>query len=86
MHFRRLHLALAILLLAALPLSAQVQKAAEAWTEWETISPGERRVHRLDAEEPDHRVNHVPVSQDGAERAVVSCKIIRWTSCSRWLR
>ena len=39
MHFRRLHLALGILLLAALPLSAQAQKAAEAWTEWETISP-----------------------------------------------
>ena len=39
MYFRRLHLALAILLLTALPLSAQVQKTAEAWTEWETISP-----------------------------------------------
>lgn len=39
MHFRRLHLALAILLLNALPLSAQVQKTAGAWTEWETISP-----------------------------------------------
>lgn len=39
MHFRRLHLALGILLLVALPLSAQVQKAGEAWTEWETISP-----------------------------------------------
>lgn len=37
MHFRRLHLALAILLLTALPLSVQAQK--EAWTEWETISP-----------------------------------------------
>src|SRR5215218_10399298 len=37
MHFRRLHLALAILLLTALPLSAQAQKVA--WTEWETISP-----------------------------------------------
>jgi hypothetical protein len=37
MHFRRLHLALAILLLTALPLSAQVPK--EVWTEWETISP-----------------------------------------------
>jgi hypothetical protein len=37
MHFRRLHLALAILLLTALPLSARAQK--EAWTEWETISP-----------------------------------------------
>lgn len=39
MHFRRLHLALAILLLTALPLAAQVQKTAETWTEWETINP-----------------------------------------------
>ncbi len=39
MYFRRLHLALGILLLVALPLSAQAQKPAEAWTEWETISP-----------------------------------------------
>lgn len=39
MHFRRLHLALAIALLTALPLSAQVQKPAEVWSEWETISP-----------------------------------------------
>jgi len=39
MHFRRLHLALAIVLLTALPLSAQVQKPAEAWSEWETLSP-----------------------------------------------
>ena len=39
MHFRRLHLALGILLLAALPLSAQVQKNADAFNEWETISP-----------------------------------------------
>jgi len=39
MHFRRLHLALALILLAALPLSAQVQKKADVWTEWETISP-----------------------------------------------
>jgi protein TonB len=37
MHFRRLHLALLILLLAAVPLSAQAPK--EVWTEWETISP-----------------------------------------------
>ena len=37
MHFRRLHLALAILLLTGLPLSTQAQK--QAWTEWETISP-----------------------------------------------
>lgn len=39
MHFRRLHLALAIALLTALPLSAQVQKPADAWSEWETLSP-----------------------------------------------
>ena len=39
MYFRRLHLALGILLLIALPLSAQAQKTAEAFTEWETISP-----------------------------------------------
>ena len=39
MHFRRLHLALAIALLTALPLSAQVQKPAEVWSEWETLSP-----------------------------------------------
>jgi hypothetical protein len=39
MHFRRLHLALAILLLTAPALSAQVQKTAQSWTEWETISP-----------------------------------------------
>lgn len=39
MYFRRLHLALAIALLTALPLSAQVQKPAEAWSEWETLSP-----------------------------------------------
>src|SRR5215208_3823426 len=37
MHFRRLHLALLILLLAALPLSAQAPK--EVWAEWETLSP-----------------------------------------------
>ena len=39
MYFRRLHLALAIALLTALPLSAQVQKPAAAWSEWETLSP-----------------------------------------------
>ena len=39
MQFRRLHLALAVLLLTAFPLSAQVQKAANPFTEWETISP-----------------------------------------------
>ena len=39
MYFRRLHLALAILLLSAFALSAQAQKPAEAWSEWETFSP-----------------------------------------------
>jgi outer membrane biosynthesis protein TonB len=39
MYFRRLHLALAILAVTAVTLSAQVQKPATAWTEWETISP-----------------------------------------------
>jgi protein TonB len=39
MHVRRLHFALAIFLLSALPLSAQVQKPAAAWAEWETLSP-----------------------------------------------
>jgi protein TonB len=37
MQFRRLHLALVISLLTALPVSAQVQKTV--WTDWETISP-----------------------------------------------
>ena len=37
MQFRRLHLALVISLLTALPVSAQVQKAV--WSDWETISP-----------------------------------------------
>lgn len=39
MHFRRLHLTLLTLLLAASPLSAQVQKNAGNWTDWETITP-----------------------------------------------
>lgn len=39
MHVRRLHFALAILVLSALPLSAQVQKPAAVWAEWETLSP-----------------------------------------------
>ncbi len=40
MYFRRLHLALAILLLSAFALSAQTQKsAADAFAEWETFSP-----------------------------------------------
>jgi periplasmic protein TonB len=39
MRFRRLHLVLGMLLLAALPLATQGQKTGEAWTEWETISP-----------------------------------------------
>lgn len=39
MHFRRLHLALAVLLLMTVSVSAQVQKNSTAWTEWETITP-----------------------------------------------
>jgi len=39
MLFRRLHLALAILLLSAVALSAQTQKTAEVWKDWETLSP-----------------------------------------------
>jgi hypothetical protein len=39
MYFRRLNLALGLILLAALPLSAQAPKSADVWTEWETISP-----------------------------------------------
>ena len=39
MYFRRLHLALAILLLTAPALSAQAQKTAQTWADWETISP-----------------------------------------------
>lgn len=39
MHGRRLHFALAIFLLSALPLAAQVQKPADVWSEWQTLSP-----------------------------------------------
>jgi len=39
MDFRRLHLPLGILLLTAFPLSAQVHKPAEVWSEWEMLSP-----------------------------------------------
>ena len=39
MHFRRLYLALAILLLSASSLAAQAPKPAGAWTEWESLSP-----------------------------------------------
>jgi outer membrane biosynthesis protein TonB len=39
MHFRRLHLALAVLVLAAVAIPALAQKPAEAWAEWETLSP-----------------------------------------------
>lgn len=39
MHSRRLHLALAIILLAIPALAVQGQKTAEVWTEWETFSP-----------------------------------------------
>jgi hypothetical protein len=39
MHSRRLHLVLASLLLAAFAVAARAQKPAEAWAEWETLSP-----------------------------------------------
>ena len=39
MQFRRLHLALAVLLLTAFAVPALAQKAAQAWAEWETLSP-----------------------------------------------
>ncbi len=39
MHFRRLHWALAILVLTAIAVSGQVQKSATDWAEWETITP-----------------------------------------------
>jgi len=39
MNFRRLHLALAMLLLIAVPFAAQAQKGADAWAEWETLTP-----------------------------------------------
>lgn len=39
MYFRRLSLAILTLLLAASTLAAQAQKSAEAWAEWETITP-----------------------------------------------
>ena len=39
MHSRRLHFVLAILLLAAFAAAAKAQKPAEAWAEWETLSP-----------------------------------------------
>ena len=39
MYFRRLHWALAIVVLAAVAVSGQVQKSAGDWADWETISP-----------------------------------------------
>lgn len=39
MYFRRLHWALAIVVVAAIAVSGQVQKGATDWAEWETISP-----------------------------------------------
>ncbi len=39
MYFRRLHWALAILVLTAIAVSGQVQKSATDWAEWETIAP-----------------------------------------------
>ncbi len=39
MHFRRLHLALAVVALTAVAVSAQVQPSATDWNNWETITP-----------------------------------------------
>src|SRR5215208_3849587 len=39
MHSRRSHFVLSILLLSALALAARAQKPAEAWAEWESLSP-----------------------------------------------
>ncbi len=39
MYFRRLHWALAVVMLAAFAVSGQVKKSAGDWAEWETISP-----------------------------------------------
>jgi len=39
MHSRRLHFVLASLLLAAFAFAAHAQKPAEAWAEWESLSP-----------------------------------------------
>ena len=39
MYFRRLHWTLAIVVLAAVAVSGQVQKSAGDWADWETINP-----------------------------------------------
>ncbi|HKR22045.1 MAG TPA: energy transducer TonB [Pyrinomonadaceae bacterium] len=39
MYFRRLHLALAIVILAAVAVAGQVQKSSANWSEWESITP-----------------------------------------------
>src|SRR6185369_14145044 len=39
MHSRRLHLALTSILLAAFAVAAHAQKPADAWAEWESLSP-----------------------------------------------
>ena len=39
MHSRRLHFVLSIIMLAAFAIAAEAQKPAEAWAEWETLSP-----------------------------------------------
>src|ERR1044072_7147117 len=39
MHSRRLHLVLASILLAGFAAAAHAQKPADAWAEWETLSP-----------------------------------------------
>src|SRR6185369_13889979 len=39
MHSRRLHFVIAILLLATFAVAAEAQKPADAWAEWENLSP-----------------------------------------------
>lgn len=39
MHFRRLHWAVAIVIMAAIAVSGQVQKSSTNWNEWESITP-----------------------------------------------
>jgi hypothetical protein len=60
MHFRRLHLALVILLLTASPLAAQVQKSAEVWAEWETLSPENEEFTVLMPKNPTTEVTTFP--------------------------
>jgi len=60
MHVRRLHFALAIVLLSALPLSAQVQKPADVWTEWEALSPANEEFTVLMPKNPTTETTKFP--------------------------